>query len=572
VGQESRRADALAWGAVALLTAVGLAGRLWLAGRSGLWRDEAQGVAVSLLPTVGDVLAFLREHESHPPLYYLLLRAWQGVFGRSDAALLAFPLLFGAFLPPALYIAGRRMFDSPTGLIAAVLGAFAPALAFFAAEVRPYSLLQLLALAAAYTAWLGLTGQAGRRVWAANAAATTALLYTHNWALFVVAGFWAGAVVAAAFVSGRWRSLGGFVAAQSVALALYLPWVPTLLGQATHAGHVANGMQPIIALPVLLVGWTVAAPNDALALAYVAGAVLISVAGAVLPVVLARRAEPAPADADANGLRAAVALLGVGSLVAYALAVVAAARTDTLWDRTVATLAPFLLLLLAFAVRRLAGRGASWSSWIAPAAVIAAILGGVYAPYLAASAREWKSDAREAARFVAAQARPDDLVLVLFEWEAADFNRYFTGSQEQIDFPEFGRMTAARFDDTRARLADPDAYRRLLTALDAARRAGHRTWLLLPDGYWPPAPGQDTPPYADLPASLDFGAVSAVRARQIVSALSNAYSGGQAREAGLRPPGVAVRHGYRLVLFEPPAAAPRPEETAPPPSNSRSGR
>src|SRR5919198_3340239 len=76
----------------------------------------------------------------------------------------------------------------------------------------------------------------------------TLLLYTHNWALFLAAG------MAAAWLllwrAGRVRPRDGLLVAAAV-LALYAPWVPTLLSQASDtAAPWAERPSPLLLLAV----------------------------------------------------------------------------------------------------------------------------------------------------------------------------------------------------------------------------------------------------------------------------------------------------------------------------------
>ena len=76
-----------------------------------------------------------------------------------------------------------------------------------------------------------------RRFLPAFIASLTAALYTHNWALFLglacFVGFLAVVWLTPAGRARLWRD--GALAFGSVAV-LYLPWLPTLLYQATHTG------------------------------------------------------------------------------------------------------------------------------------------------------------------------------------------------------------------------------------------------------------------------------------------------------------------------------------------------
>jgi uncharacterized membrane protein len=142
---------------VAAVTLFALVLRALFAARSGLWRDEALFLFVAQLPSWGAMLDFLRFHESHPPLFYALMRAWLAVAGSSDAAALVPPVLFGTLLAPCLYAVGARVFSRRTGMIAALLAAVAPLLVEYSAQVRPYSLLPLLCLLSTYFLWRGAT-------------------------------------------------------------------------------------------------------------------------------------------------------------------------------------------------------------------------------------------------------------------------------------------------------------------------------------------------------------------------------------------------------------------------------
>lgn len=71
----------------------------------------------------------------------------------------------------------------------------------------------------------------GRRAWApVLVVALTAMVYTHNWALFLCVGL---AVATVAVVRER---LGLFAVVAVCVALLYLPWVPSLLFQVRHTG------------------------------------------------------------------------------------------------------------------------------------------------------------------------------------------------------------------------------------------------------------------------------------------------------------------------------------------------
>ena len=72
-------------------------------------------------------------------LYYTLLREWMH-FGQTEFVIRSLSALFGIAAIPAVYRLGRRLFDVPTGLIAAALLATHSFHIRYSQEARAYSL------------------------------------------------------------------------------------------------------------------------------------------------------------------------------------------------------------------------------------------------------------------------------------------------------------------------------------------------------------------------------------------------------------------------------------------------
>jgi mannosyltransferase len=198
-----------------------------------LWADEgiAEGIASHSL---GGVLEAMRQDGS-PPLYYLLLHVWMRLFGDAEASLHALSLVFAlAFVPVALW-AGWALFGRRAGLVAATLAACNPYLTAYAHEARMYTLLSLLGLVAATTFVLAFVRR-DRRAVAAFGVTLTLMLYTHNWSLFFAAAAAGAVLVLARRAPDRRALLRDGALAFGGAAVLYLPWLPTLIGQAGDTG------------------------------------------------------------------------------------------------------------------------------------------------------------------------------------------------------------------------------------------------------------------------------------------------------------------------------------------------
>ncbi|GAB4547609.1 MAG: hypothetical protein Tsb0014_42310 [Pleurocapsa sp.] len=102
-----------------------------------------------------DALEKLIEHPEHPPLYYLLSRAWQQVFGSSILVTRSLSVVFSLLVLPVIYWLCWELFNSTkVGWWAMTIIAISPVQIVYAQEAREYSLL-ILTTALSVTALIG---------------------------------------------------------------------------------------------------------------------------------------------------------------------------------------------------------------------------------------------------------------------------------------------------------------------------------------------------------------------------------------------------------------------------------
>jgi hypothetical protein len=200
-----------------------------------LWIDEgiSLGVAHHGLLAIPGVL----RQDGAPPLFYVLLHLWTGLFGSTPRSGHALSLLFAVLAVPAGYWAACVPFGARAGLATAAIVALDPFAATYAIEIRMYSLLLLLGLLAGGAFLRAFVAYPGHRGWsAAFAVALAAVMYTHNWGLFFAAAaglVWLALVATAdarrPVVTAGLIGFGG-------AVLLFAPWLPTLLDQTKHTG------------------------------------------------------------------------------------------------------------------------------------------------------------------------------------------------------------------------------------------------------------------------------------------------------------------------------------------------
>ncbi len=263
------------------LLVLALAVRLPALERS-LWLDECFSIEMAAQPPA-DLARVLREHDTHPPGYYLALSAWLDLAPSTppgtDRWARSFSLLANLLHVLLLGLVARRLLGARAGWVAAALGCVSGELAWPGTEVRSFALAALLLT----LAWLlALEALERGRLW--RYALTAAALAGAGWTFYYAA---VGAVALAAFfvvLRPPTRRLVGLLAAGVGAGLTLWPWLPSLRAQAawvieqSAAGaaslsldargllhrwlnqHVV-GLGPwywlggLLALPLLLVAW-----------------------------------------------------------------------------------------------------------------------------------------------------------------------------------------------------------------------------------------------------------------------------------------------------------------------------
>ena len=228
---------------LALMLLVGAAVRFSGIGSRALWLDEGYSAWFSELGW-RELWLDTPKYETHPPVYYSLLKIWRSVVGDDSAALRCLSALAGLLAVPVIAGAARDLArlgqaSRPLLMIGIAMGlmVLSPRLLIVAQDARPYALL-LLAYALSIAAWLRLTVSfkgadrpEGRLIdWVALGIGTALTLWLHALGL-IHAGALLGALLCTALPSAdrkRWVRAGVTVAL--VALS-YAPCFLMILGR-----------------------------------------------------------------------------------------------------------------------------------------------------------------------------------------------------------------------------------------------------------------------------------------------------------------------------------------------------
>jgi uncharacterized membrane protein len=162
----------------------------------------------------------------HPPLYYLLLRAGETIFGDALALRRAVSATLGvALLAVVFWLASELSGSLTVAWASAALVAVSPYQLVFSQDVREYMLFELLAALSAVVLLRALRGSSSL-LWAAYAMLLTLTLYSALFAVIVLLAF-----AVYAFLCSRaqgMRRLVPFAVSTGAAFLLFMPWVAAL--------------------------------------------------------------------------------------------------------------------------------------------------------------------------------------------------------------------------------------------------------------------------------------------------------------------------------------------------------
>lgn len=188
-----------AWLVLLLILCLGAGIRCIGIGAKSLWYDEAISAA-ALKFTPAELIARKSSEASvHPPLYFLLLKGWAGVFGEAEASLRSMAAIFGVSTIAGVFFFSRDICrfsreacpgSNRVGLLAAFLTASSPMHIISSQQVRGYSLASALFVWGSWALVRGIsgTGRNGALYWSIWAVLAVCFCYTSNLAVLLVMG------------------------------------------------------------------------------------------------------------------------------------------------------------------------------------------------------------------------------------------------------------------------------------------------------------------------------------------------------------------------------------------------
>jgi len=212
--------------------------RLYGSTASAIWCDEGSSLFISQYSPA--LIWTHSAHDVHPPLYFLLLHAWIGVFGDSLFSVRLLSVL------PGIATVGLGMWlvyqvaSRHAAVVAGVLMALLPIAVRYSQEVRMYSLMGFWLLGATIALVYWVKQPERHRFLVIYVVLMTASFYTHYFTGLCALSHWAYLFIVRRekhhlITRPAWWVANGFI------IMLYAPWIPGLIDLLQHLDQLKAG-------------------------------------------------------------------------------------------------------------------------------------------------------------------------------------------------------------------------------------------------------------------------------------------------------------------------------------------
>src|SRR6266545_7602772 len=448
------------WIAAALVTLCAVyLHALFFLNAGGLWRDEAELVHLSLLPSVSEVWQNL-PHDSCPILMHLAVRAWSAAgFGNTDPGLRVLGLYVGLFLLLAFWLASWTM-RKGAPLLAVTLAGLNVTMVRAGDSLRGYGLGSALAVLALAVVWRLTCRPSLAAFSCAVAVAVLSVQSLYQNAFLLFAACCGGFMLCA--VERRWRdTLPIFAVGVATAVSL-LPYIP-LIASAHWYVMFKLGFR-------FSHGWkqlSVATGSPLTVFTWVWVALWIGALAAAISVLFWRR-DRLPEHIRGLILFAATSL--VLGAAGYALFLKQSEYPTQPWN--------YVPLMAFSAVCLDAIFLAAWR-WARPAAMILAAL-TISTTFLfelpAVKCRQTNVDLIAAS--LSSEVAPNDYVIVHPFYCGVTFERYYKATASWTTLPPLEDYTLQRWDLFKAKMQTKDPFAPVIDRITSTLQSGNRVWFV----------------------------------------------------------------------------------------------
>ncbi len=206
---------------------------LFYAVRLNIWGDEAFSIQATKLSYTK--MIELTANDVHPPLYYIFLKFWSGLFGYQEIVLRLMSMLFMFAAVMVLVLISYRYFNKKSAIITGALLSLSPFAIRIGLEIRMYSMAFLFC---SLFLWTYMEHRnKPKNIFLFFMGITAALaMYTHYYSVFMIITVaiidyinWRGS--SEKLEIARFIKNSSLIKAGLVAVILYLPWLNTFLNK-----------------------------------------------------------------------------------------------------------------------------------------------------------------------------------------------------------------------------------------------------------------------------------------------------------------------------------------------------
>src|SRR5262245_51514513 len=433
---------------------------LFFLNSGGLWRDEANFVNLSLLPSLSEVWHNL-PHDSCPILMHLVVRAWSAAgFGNTDPSLRVLGLYVGLFLLLAFWLASWAMHKGAP-LLAVTLAGLNVTMVRAGDSVRGYGLGSALVVLALAVIWRLSCRPSLATFSCAVAVAVLSVQSLYQNAFLLFAACCAGFVLCA--VERRWRDTLPIFAVGVAAAVSLLPYIPLTIHAQDWYIIMKTGFR-------FSRGWkqlSVATGSPLPVFTWVWVALWIGALAVATCVLFWRRGRLL------EHVRGLILFAGINLVLGaagYALFLKLSGYPTQPWN---------YVPLMAFSAVCLEAIFFTAWRWTRPAAMIFAaltisttLLFGVPA----VKCRQTNVDL--IAADLSTEVAPNDYVIVHPWYCGVTFNRYYKGAAPWTTLPPLGDHALQRYDLLKAKMQTKDPIAPVLDRIASTLQSGNSVWLV----------------------------------------------------------------------------------------------
>ncbi len=197
--------------------------------RWSIWFDEAFSAYLTRF-SYGDIV-FFTSVDVHPPLYYLVLKAWISIFGTSELSYRGMSLFFALIALGGMYVLIQKLFKTKWfALLAVFLTALSPLFVRFSEETRMYTMVAAIVIWATYVMLVAMEKRK-RRYWIIYGVLLSVGMWTHYFTalLWIAHWVWRAIEQRNGTVKRFWTT--EWIGAHVLAVALYFAWIPVVFNQ-----------------------------------------------------------------------------------------------------------------------------------------------------------------------------------------------------------------------------------------------------------------------------------------------------------------------------------------------------